>query len=196
MKLKIKMAALTQRIKTMVSVTLIGLIFITYAQAQGTQGVTIVASATATATVKKIDQKTREVTIKLEDGDEYSFVASSDVKNLPQIKKGDMITVQYAESIAYEIRKHGDAALTTTQVAVVAKPGEKPSGAVAQQKMLSVKVTAIDPTIPSITLIAPNGDSKTVEVKDPQKLMGIQVGDVIDLTYTEAFAIKVDQVKK
>ena len=143
MKKKIKMTV-PPGIKTIAAAVLIGLMFVTNAQAQDNQGVTIVASATATATVKKINQKSREVTIKTDDGKEYSFVASSDVKNLAQVKKGDRITVQYAESVAYQIRKHGDAALKTTDVAVVAKPGAKPAGAVAQQTMVSVKITAID----------------------------------------------------
>ena len=183
-------------IKTLVTAVLIGLVFVINAKAQDTQGVTIVASVTATATVKKINQKSREVTIKTDDGKEYSFVASSDVKNLAQVKKGDKITVVYAESVAYQVRKHGDAALETTDVAVVAQPGAKPAGAVAQQVMLSVKVTAIDKSAPSITFMGPKGNTKTIKVKDPQKLQGIQVGDVVDLTYTEAIAIKVDEVTK
>ena len=195
MKKIIKMTV-SSGIKTLVIAVLIGLVFVINAKAQDTQGVTIVASVTATATVKKINQKSREVTIKTDDGKEYSFVASSDVKNLAQVKKGDKITVVYAESVAYQVRKHGDAALETTDVAVVAQPGAKPAGAVAQQTMLSVKVTAIDKAVPSITFMGPKGNSKTIKVKDPQKLQGIQVGDVVDLTYTEAIAIKVDEVTK
>ncbi len=132
-------------------------------QAQDNQGSMIVATATATATVTKIDQKTREVTIKTDDGQTYSFVASSAVKNLAQVKKGDKITVQYAESVAYQVRKHGTAALTTTDVGVAAAPGEKPAGVVAQQTMLTVTITAIDPSVPSVTLKDPK------EIQKPSK---------------------------
>jgi hypothetical protein len=191
-----KKTTVSSTIKTIVMSALIGLMFITNALAQDNQGVTIVASATATATVKKINQKSREVKIKTNDGKEYSFVASDDVKNLAQVKKGDIITVQYAESVAYQIRKHGDAALKTADVAVVAKPGEKPSGAIAQQTMMSVKVTAINIHTSSVTFALPDGTSKTVKAKDPEKLKSIRVGDVVDLTYTEAIAIKVDQAAK
>ena len=51
-------------------------------------GEAVVASTTVTATVTKIDQKTREVTVKTDDGQEYSFVAGDDVKNLAQMKVG------------------------------------------------------------------------------------------------------------
>ena len=52
-------------------------------------GEAVVASATVTATVTKIDQKTREVSVKTEDGKDYSFVAGENVKNLSQVKVGD-----------------------------------------------------------------------------------------------------------
>src|SRR5512147_1343874 len=62
-------------------------------------GEAVVASATVTATVTKIDQKTREVTVNTDDGQEYSFVAGDNVKNLAQVKAGDRITVKYAEAL-------------------------------------------------------------------------------------------------
>lgn len=195
MKKKISMKILPG-IKMIVAVAFIVVTFITGVQAQDNQGSMIVATATATATVTKIDQKTRAVTIKTDDGQTYSFVASSAVKNLAQVKKGDKITVQYAESVAYQVRKHGTAALTTTDVGVAAAPGEKPAGVVAQQTMLTVTITAIDPGAPSVTVKGPKGNTKTIKVKDPQNLQGIKVGDVVDLTYTEAVAVKVDEVTK
>jgi Cu/Ag efflux protein CusF len=195
MKKNEKMTVL-KNIKTFAAAILMGLMFVTNAQAQDNQGVTIVASATATATVKKINQKSRKVTVKTADGKDYSFVASSDVTNLPQVKKGDIITIVYAESVAYKIRKHGEAALKTTNVAVVAAPGSKPAGTVAQQSMMSVKITSIDKTKSMVTIVEPQGVSHTINVKDPQILKGLKVGDVVDLTYTEAIAIKVDEATK
>ena len=195
MKKKISMSMLPC-IKMIAAAAIIGMTFVTGAQAQDNQGSMIVATITATATVTKIDQKTRNVTIKTDDGQTYSFVASSAVKNLAQVKKGDKITVQYAESVAYQVRKHGTAALTTTDVGVAAAPGEKPAGVVAQQTMLTVTITAIDPSVPSVTLKGPKGNTRTIKVKDPQKLQGVKVGDVVDITYTEAVAVKVDEVTK
>lgn len=182
--------------KMIAIVALLGIMILPNAQAQDANSNTIIASQTMTATVTKINQKTREVTIKTDDGQEYSFVASSDVKNLAQVKKGDKITAVYAESLAYQVRKHGTAGLTTTDIAVAAAPGAKPSGAVAQQTMLTVTVTAIDPKAPSITFKGPKGNTKTIKVKDPTRLEGVKVGDVVDITYTEAVAIKVDEVAK
>ena len=186
-----------QGFRTIAAAALISLLSITNAQAQDTKGQIVVASVTTTATVTKINQKTREVTIKTEDGKEHSFIASEDVKNLAQVKKGDLITITYSEALAYQIRKHGaPSGVETTQAAVTAEPGAKPAGAVAQQTTVTVTITAIDPSVPSVTFRGPKGNTKTIKVQDPQKLKGVKVGDMVDITYTEAIAVKVDEAPK
>ena len=65
------------------------------------QGDGIAAKVEVTATVAKIDHATREVTLKADDGQEYSFVASEDVQNLPQVQVGDVVTIAYAEAFVY-----------------------------------------------------------------------------------------------
>src|SRR5829696_5407016 len=71
-----------------------------------------IASGTveAKATVVKVDQATREVTLKLDDGQEASFMAGPDVKNLPQVKAGDVVHVKYSEVLEYKVHKGGTAA--------------------------------------------------------------------------------------
>ena len=51
------------------------------------KGESVISSVQVTATVTKIDHKTREVTLRASDGQEYEFVADEAVKNLPQVKK-------------------------------------------------------------------------------------------------------------
>ena len=178
-------------LKMIVAIVLISAMSLTYVQAQNGGGVE--ETTTVTAKVTKIDQKTRKVTIKTDDGKEYSFIAGDNVKNLAQVKKGDVITAVYTEAIAYQVRKHNKQTGVEVTDAVAAAPaGAKPAGAVVQQTTVAVTVTAIDPTIPTVTFKGPQGNTKTIKVKDPQKLVGVKVGDVVDITYTEALAVKVD----
>jgi Cu/Ag efflux protein CusF len=175
--------------------TLAGLMISYSVSAQ--QGQAVVASTTATATVEKINQKTREVTIKTEDGKLHSFTAGPNVRNLAQVKKGDIITVQYTESLAYEVRKHGGAnGVSTATAAARADSGAQPAGAVAQQTTVTVTITAIDKNAPSVTIMGPKGNTKTIAVRDPSKLNGLKVGDLVDITYTEGLAVKVDKPTK
>jgi Cu/Ag efflux protein CusF len=187
---------LVRSVRTAVSISLFSILSFSYAQAQETKGQAVVSSETVTATVVKVDQKTREVTIKTKDGKTHSFVAGDDVKNLAQVKKGDIITAVYTEAIAYEVKKHGSTGVTTSSAAATAKPGEKPGAAVAHQTTVTVLITAIDPKTPTVTFMGPRGNSETIKVRDPKNLNGVKVGDKVDITYTEALAIKVDEAPK
>jgi hypothetical protein len=188
--------SMVQGFKATAAVALISVFSIADSQAQDTKGQVVVTSETVTATVVQVNQKTREVIVKTGDGKEYSFVAGDNVKNLAQVKEGDVITAVYTEAIAYEIKEHGTTGVQTTTAAAAAQPGTKPSGAVAQQTTVTVLITAIDPTVPTVTFMGPRGNKETIKVKDPQKLNGVKVGDKVDITYTEALAIKVDAAPK
>ncbi len=195
MKKKIKISWL-RGFKAIAAAALISLSGITNVQAQDTKGQAVVSSMSVTVTVLNVNQKTREVTVKAEDGSEYSFIAGDAVKNLAQVKKGDLIHAVYTESIAYEVKEHGTPGVTSTQTSESAAPGTQPKGVVAKQISVTVTITAIDRNIPSVTFKGPKGNSRTIKVQDPQKLNGVKIGDLVDITYTEALAMKVEPAPK
>ena len=161
------------------------------------KGEVAMATATVNATVTKINYETREVTVKAEDGEEHTFVASEDVKNLAQVKPGDVITATYGEALAYEVKKGGQVADVETVVGGrAAAPGSRPAGGIARQTTVTVLITAIDPKAPSVTFKGPQGNTRTIKVMHPEKLEGVSVGDTVELTFTEAFAIKVEAAPK
>jgi Cu/Ag efflux protein CusF len=156
-----------------------------------------VATVEATATVVNVDQKTREVTLKKEDGTEFKFIAGDAVKNLAQVKAGDRLKVRYAEGVAYEVKKGGSAVGPATTVAGQrAAEGAKPGGAMARQTTLTVVITAIDTKAPSVTLKHADGTTETLKVLHPEKLQGVKVGDTVEVTYTEALALKMEEAPK
>lgn len=152
---------------------------------------------TVTATVESIDLATRAVTLKGPDGKVMGLKVSEEVKNLPQVKVGDKVTVTYYESIAAQIIKPGTGPASAAQQAVAtAKPGEKPAGAMVQQVTVVAAVEAIDKTTQHVTLKGPEGNTVEVKVKNPKNLEGVKVGDEVAITYTEAMAISVEKPKK
>jgi hypothetical protein len=161
------------------------------------KGEAVLATAEVTATVIAIDHKTRNVTLRADDGREISFVASEDVQNLPQVQPGDLVTVAYMEALAYEVKKGGKVADAETVIGGgAAEAGAKPAGAIARQTTMTVLITAIDPKVPSVTFQGPGGNSRTIKVRHPEKLQGVSVGDTVELAYTEAVALKVEAAPK
>jgi hypothetical protein len=161
------------------------------------KGEVMMGTASVAATVTKINHATREVTIKAEDGTETTFVADEAVKNLPQVQVGDTVTATYSEALVFEVNKGGEMVGPATTVAGgSAAAGARPAAAIARQTTATVLITAIDPKGPLVTFKGPRGNVRTIKVQHPEKLEGVSVGDTVQLTFTEALGIKVEETPK
>ena len=150
---------------------------------------------TTTARVKAIDQQTRRVTLERADGSELTLYADDTVRNLAQVQAGDEVTASYYESLAYEVKKPGTATPGATMVgeAARAKPGEKPAGAGVRVTTLVATIVGIDKAAGTVTLQGPTGKATTIKARDPRNLDRVAVGDLVEVTYTEAVAVSVEK---
>ena len=150
------------------------------------------------ATVVKVDQKARVVTLRKADGEVVDVQVGDEVKNLPQVKKGDQVVATYYESIALTLRKPGEATpgIETADTVGRAKPGEKPAGLAASQTTVTATVVGLNKKKGTLTLKGPRGKTVTVTARDPKRLEPVKVGDLIEAVYTEAIAISVDTPAK
>ncbi len=150
---------------------------------------------TMEATVAAINHDTREVTLENAEGKTVEITVSEDVKNLPQVEAGDTVTVEYMEAVSVEVMgaegvEPGAAAATAMGTA---EPGERPAGAEVQELVVVAVIEAIDRENEQVTLKGPEGNSKTVKVRDPANLEKVAVGDNVMITYTRALAINVTE---
>ena len=145
-------------------------------------------------TIEAINSTTREVSVKV-NGVVHRVKVKPDVKRFSELKVGDALTVEYHEAVLMDVRKAGAAAPAPVeggdQLRVAGK-GEKPSGTIVQQQVQSVVVKDIDVKTPSIQIEMPNKDVVRMKVEHPERLLGLKVGDTIDITYTEALTIWVE----
>jgi Cu/Ag efflux protein CusF len=154
-------------------------------------------TVSVTATVEAIDLPNRVVTLKGPKGNVFDLKVGEEAKNLPQVKVGDLVNVNYYESLAFQVTKPGQASTVQATSAVArAKPGEKPGGTVANQVTVTATVQAIDAKTRMVTLKGPEGKTKEIKVKDPKNLKNVKVGDEVVFTYTEALAVSVEPAKK
>jgi len=152
-------------------------------------------TVSATAVVKAIDQKTRHVTLQRADGSLVKFRAGDNVRNLAQVKVGDVVTVTYYEALAYQVMKAGSAQPGAEIAAGAdrAKLGDMPGGAAAQVTTITATIAAIDKAAGTVTLRGPEGGLNTIKVRYPEKLNQVSVGDLVQITYTEALGISVEK---
>ena len=152
---------------------------------------------TLTGTVEAVDLGKRVVTIKGSKGRTVELKVGAEAKNLDQIKVGDKVVAKYYESIAFRLKKPGEAEGVTAEQAVgAAQPGEVPAAVIANQVTVTATVEDISPKKTYVTLKGPEGKTVDVKVRDPKNLEKVKVGDQVIITYTEAFAIALDKPKK
>lgn len=154
---------------------------------------------TATATVKKIDHKTRTAVLEMPDGRTETVTVSDQVQNLDRVKAGDQVSVTYYESLAFQVMKPGTATpgVTVATDAGRAAPGQRPAAAGARVITITTTIKAIDKKAGTVTLAGLNGEPDvTVKAQDPANLERVAVGELVEITMTQALAVAVEPPAK
>lgn len=150
---------------------------------------------TMEATVAAVNQETREVTLKDAEGNTQEIIVGEEVKNLPQVEVGDTVTVEYMEAVTIEVLgpEGVEPAAAAATAMGTAEPGQKPGGAEVQEMVVVAVIEAINKESEEVTLKGPEGNSKTVKVRNPANLEKVAVGDNVMITFTRALAINVTE---
>jgi hypothetical protein len=150
---------------------------------------------TLSATVAAIDQETRLVTLRDTDGNETTITVGEEVKNLPQVEVGDQVDVSYYESVNIEVVGPDQAEPKAAVISALetAEPGQKPAGTMATELSVVATIDAIDKDAETVTLTGPEGNSRTVKVRNPANLEKVALGDRVMITLTRAVAVDVTE---
>jgi hypothetical protein len=150
---------------------------------------------TASARVEAIDLQHRVVTLRGPEGNLVDLEVGDEVRNLPQVRKGDEVLVTYYEAIAITVRKPGETTpgVTHEQHTSRAELGQKPAGTKTRETTVTATVVGVNKRQSTVTVKGPRGKVVTVAVKDPDKLEGVKVRDLVEVVYTQALAISVEK---
>jgi len=149
------------------------------------------------ATVEAIDQASRMLTIKGDDGSSSTFAVGEEVKNFPQIRVGDKVVVSYYQGIAAELQPKGtplSKVVDQLDVTATAQPGTKPGASAGTATHGTVVIEKVDTKANTVTFKRPDGTSRTLPVESPQGrdfIAKLKKGDQVEVLYVEAVAIEV-----
>lgn len=149
-----------------------------------------------TATVEAISHSTREVTLKEPDGTYTVVTAPPEMKRFSELKVGDKITVRYYENIVVRLKAPGEKDVDSSTEGATRGAGARPGATVAEQRTITATITELDPKVPSITFTGPNNWSYSSRVEDKKVLSKIKVGDKVDITWTTAALVSIDDAAK
>jgi hypothetical protein len=154
------------------------------------------ASVTMQGTVEKIDYKTRIITLKASDGTIAKMEVGPEAVRFKEIKKGDVIKVEYLESVAVVVQAK-DKTIASTEgsgTVVVRNQGKKPSGMKVETEVVTATVEKIDAKKRIATLKGPEGNTITINISpDVKNLENVKKGDQVIIKYTRTIAIDVQK---
>jgi hypothetical protein len=168
------------------------------AQASGMAGIGGSETLSIHAKVAAIDLATRTVTLVGPQGRSETLKVSNEVRNLPQVKPGDTVNVQYHASVTYVLSPRGTKLPDNSLTAAGARaaPGQRPGGAIGAKMVVTWTVVGVDPAGHTLQLIEPSGGQiRTENVVTPegqQSMKMVNVGDTITGVISEAVAIAVE----
>ena len=144
-------------------------------------------------TIEAIDAATRAVTIKKTDGTVVTTIAGPEVKRFDELKVGDKITAKSYENLVVRVKQPGESDADFTKKAETPSGQTLPGGTKAKQRTLTVTITAIDMTAPSISFTTTTGLKYISKVQDPAALANLKVGDKVDIVWTEALLVSLER---
>jgi translation initiation factor IF-1 len=147
---------------------------------------------TVPVTIEDVDKRNRTMTVRTPDGERITVATPGELKELEKVKKGDKVEIDYYQAVAVSLMPPGSTAeAPQTTTAQASNPNHKMG---ARQVTGSAEVVSVNKTNNTVKLKNASGKTHTVSVQEPamqRKLQSIAPGDVVQVTYTEAVAVKV-----
>ncbi len=146
-------------------------------------------------TVEAIEASTRTLTLKRPDGTYFTSVAPASMTRFPEIKVGDTVSARYYENLVVRLKRPGEKDVDSIGASVTSSQAAHPGGTAATQRTITATITQIDMSVPSITFSGPNNWKYSSKVNDKKALEQVKVGDKVDIVWTDALLISLDQQK-
>ena len=144
--------------------------------------------------IDAVDKANRTVTLRGPRGGTVTLDVK-DPQKLDAVQVGDPVLASYVEALAVQVKKAGTASpgVSVQESRVTSNPGDTPGGAVGREVVVTATVTAVDKRAQTVTVKGPQGNTETIKVKDAKNLKGVEAGNMVELTYTQALAITLDK---
>jgi len=150
---------------------------------------------TTAALVTAINKETRVVTLQQDDGEEITFTAGDEVRNLDQVSVGDILIAEYVETISIEVMANEGMEAAAAGAAAMARTekGEMPGFAAMDATVVTSTVEEINLEKNTFKLKEADGTINEYAARNPDNLRRAKVGDLVVTTVSTAVAIAVEK---
>jgi len=170
----------------------------------GCQSLDVQQTTTMNGVVETVDPSSRELLLRggggAQSGALLSMIVGPQVQRLNEIRPGDRVAVTYYQAIAAQMVNVFSATSQPFEGVTVDRreTAERPGGLVTRVRHGRVVITAVYPSINTVSFVGPNNMVRTVTARNPEVqsfIRNLKVGDQVDIVYEEALAISVEPMK-
>jgi len=143
------------------------------------------------AVVIGVDQVNRLLALEAADGGRLVLPVAEEFRDFDRARVGDQVVVSHTQAIAWQVKPSdkGAPGVSSRETLSNPRPGEAPGGAVERAITITATITAFDVAGGTVTLTGPQGQRQTFIAYRPADLEKIRIGDLVDITYSEALAV-------
>ena len=156
----------------------------------------VVEQDQVTTKVLAVDAAKHQVVLEGAEGRQVHVQLTDKAKNLGNLKVGDQVDIKVTRSVASyldtDVDKGLPGSIERTGEIRATKDNPNPGGEAYRQVQVQLKITAIDRKKNQVTFENPAGQSKTVNVENPdiqKKLKDLKVGQSVVVTYTDILKV-------
>lgn len=164
----------------------------------GMPAVASTMTTTQTVQILSVDHRMRTVAVKMPKGDVRVYRVDKDVRNLRQVKTGDILKTKEVQRLA--IRAHKTMGKPTYKESYTMKrapKGAKPSFVATDKVVITGKVQMVDYNKRTVAVTGPSGKTKTFQVApDVRNLRKLKPGDLVVAEYTDTLSMFVESPKR
>ena len=152
--------------------------------------------------VETVDPTSRELLLRGEGGAQsgmlLSMVVGPQVQRLGEVRPGDRVIATYYQAVAAQVVGVFSSQKPPFEGVSVDRrdTAQRPGGLVTRVRRGRVVVTAVYPSINTISFVGPNNIVRTVTARNQDVrnfIRTLHVGDQVDIVYEEALAISVER---
>ena len=143
------------------------------------------------AVVIGVDQVNRLLALEAADGGRLVLPVAEEFRDFDRARVGDQVVVSHTQAIAWQVKPSdkGAPGVSSRETLSNPRPGEAPGGAVERAITITATITAFDVAGGIVTLTGPQGQRQSFVAHRPADLEKIRIGDLVDITYSEALAV-------
>ncbi|MEL7449706.1 MAG: hypothetical protein AAFN78_10885 [Pseudomonadota bacterium] len=147
------------------------------------------------AEVVSVNHDTRLLVLRGPEGNELVTRAGPEVRNLAQVRAGDVLTVAFYTGYTVAMAEPGSSGADVEMASERRPEGERPGAAAGLTTRATIEIFTVAEDGSAVSFRDSEGRMQVIDVRREESrefARKLKKGDKVDLTYTEAVAVSVD----